>query len=52
MGGTRQRGVHPTRYSGLFEDGSEAAVDRLDALLGGMMKAAGERRLLAIGTLS
>jgi len=41
-----------TRYSGLFEDGSEAAVDRLDALLGGMMKAAGERRLLAIGTLS
>jgi integrase len=24
-----------TRYGGLFEDGSEAAVDRLDALLGG-----------------
>jgi site-specific recombinase XerD len=23
-----------TRYGGLFEDGSEAAVDRLDALLG------------------
>jgi hypothetical protein len=24
-----------TRYGGLFEDGPEAAVDRLDALLGG-----------------
>jgi hypothetical protein len=24
-----------TRYGGLFEDGSEAAVDRLDVLLGG-----------------
>jgi integrase len=24
-----------TRYGGLFEDGSDAAVDRLDALLGG-----------------
>jgi hypothetical protein len=27
-----------TRYGGLFEDGSEAAVDRLDALLGGDSK--------------
>ena len=27
-----------TRYGGLFEDGSEAAVDRLDALLGGGSK--------------
>jgi integrase len=27
-----------TRYGGLFEDGSEAAVDRLDALLGGASK--------------
>ena len=27
-----------TRYGGLFEDGSEAAVDRLDALLGGGAK--------------
>ena len=24
-----------TRYGGLFDDGSEAAVERLDALLGG-----------------
>ena len=24
-----------TRYGGLFEDGSDEAVDRLDALLGG-----------------
>ena len=24
-----------TRYGGLFEDGSDAAVDRLDTLLGG-----------------
>lgn len=24
-----------TRYGGLFEDGSDAAIDRLDALLGG-----------------
>jgi hypothetical protein len=23
-----------TRYGGLFEDGSDAAIDRLDALLG------------------
>ena len=23
-----------TRYGGLFEDGAEAAIDRLDALLG------------------
>ena len=28
-----------TRYGGLFEDGSEAAVDRLDTLLGGGSKA-------------
>jgi integrase len=27
-----------TRYGGLFEDGSEATVDRLDALLGGGSK--------------
>jgi hypothetical protein len=27
-----------TRYGGLFEDGSEAAVNRLDALLGGASK--------------
>jgi hypothetical protein len=27
-----------TRYGGLFEDGSKAAVDRLDALLGGASK--------------
>ena len=27
-----------TRYGGLFEDGSEAAVDRLDTLLGGGSK--------------
>jgi hypothetical protein len=27
-----------TRYGGLFEDGSDAAVDRLDALLGGALK--------------
>jgi hypothetical protein len=27
-----------TRYGGLFEDGTEAAVDRLDALLGGAPK--------------
>ena len=27
-----------TRYGGLFEDGSEAAVDRLDTLLGGASK--------------
>ena len=27
-----------TRYGGLFEDGSDAAVDRLDALLGGESK--------------
>ena len=27
-----------TRYGGLFEDGSEAAVDRLEALLGGGSK--------------
>jgi hypothetical protein len=27
-----------SRYGGLFEDGSEAAVDRLDALLGGGSK--------------
>jgi integrase len=27
-----------TRYGGIFEDGSEAAVDRLDALLGGGSK--------------
>jgi integrase len=27
-----------TRYGGLFEDGSEAAVDRLDVLLGGASK--------------
>jgi hypothetical protein len=27
-----------TRYGGLFEDGSEAAVDRLDSLLGGGSK--------------
>ena len=27
-----------TRYGGLFEDGSEAAVDRLDTLLGGDSK--------------
>jgi hypothetical protein len=27
-----------SRYGGLFEDGSEAAVDRLDMLLGGGSK--------------
>jgi hypothetical protein len=27
-----------TRYGGLFEDDSEAAVNRLDALLGGALK--------------
>ena len=27
-----------TRYGGLFEDGSESAVDRLDTLLGGGSK--------------
>jgi hypothetical protein len=27
-----------SRYGGLFEDGSEAAVDRLDTLLGGGSK--------------
>jgi hypothetical protein len=27
-----------TRYGGLFEDGSETAVDRLDTLLGGASK--------------
>jgi hypothetical protein len=27
-----------TRYGGLFEDGSDAAVDRLDALLGDTSK--------------
>jgi hypothetical protein len=27
-----------TRYGGLFEDGSEAAVDQLDALLGSVSK--------------
>jgi hypothetical protein len=27
-----------TRYGGLFEDGSKAAVDRLDALLGSASK--------------
>ena len=36
-----------TRCGGLFDDGSEAAVDRLDALLGGVTEAAGEGRLLA-----
>ena len=30
-----------TRYGGLFEDGSEAAVDRLDVLLGGPTKLSG-----------
>jgi hypothetical protein len=30
----QQRSFTLTRYGGLFEDGSEAAVDRLDALLG------------------
>ena len=30
-----------TRYGGLFEDGSEAAVDRLDTLLGGGSKDSG-----------
>jgi hypothetical protein len=30
-----------TRYGGLFEDGSEAAVDRLDVLLGGPSKLSG-----------
>jgi integrase len=27
-----------TRYGGLFEDGSDGAVDRLDVLLGGVSK--------------
>jgi hypothetical protein len=30
-----------TRYGGLFENGSEAAVDRLDLLLGGSSKGPG-----------
>ena len=30
-----------TRYGGLFEDGSEAADDRLDALLGSVSKTPG-----------
>jgi hypothetical protein len=30
-----------TRYGGLFKDGSEAAVDRLDLLLGGSSKVSG-----------
>ena len=29
-----------TRYGGLFEDGSDAAIDRLDALLGGGSRSA------------
>ena len=32
-----------SRYGGLFEDGSEAAVDRLDALLGGGAPGGGRR---------
>ena len=31
-----------TRYGGLFEDGSDEAVDRLDALLGGADPASAE----------
>jgi len=34
MGRPQQRRVYLTRHGGLFEDGSVAAVDRLDALLG------------------
>jgi len=30
-----------TRYGGLFEDGSDAAIDRLDALLGAGLPSAG-----------
>lgn len=30
-----------TRYGGLFEDGSDEAVDRLDALLGALAERAG-----------
>ena len=33
-----------TRYGGLFEDGSEAAVDRLDALLGGGAQVEDDKR--------
>src|SRR5512132_481699 len=36
-----------TRYGGLFEDNTDAAIDRLDALLGGLSDAReeGKRRL-------
>jgi hypothetical protein len=34
-----------TRYGGLFEDGADAAVDRLDALLGG--RVAGQYRTVS-----
>ncbi len=41
-----------TRYGGLFEDGSEAAVDRLDALLGGGSKDSDHVRQLDTRKLS
>lgn len=34
MGGHNSVAFTLTRYGGLFPDGSDAAVDRLDALLG------------------
>jgi hypothetical protein len=37
-----------TRYGGLFENGSETAVDRLDLLLGGSSKVSG---IVLAGTL-
>jgi hypothetical protein len=38
VGRPQQRRVHADPLRGLFEDGSEAAVDRLDTLLGGGSK--------------
>jgi hypothetical protein len=38
VGGHNSVAFTLTRYGGLFEDGSDAAVDRLDALLGGDSK--------------
>ena len=37
-----------TRYGGLFEDNTDAAIDRLDALLGGFCDARPQPRLAMI----